>query len=268
MRAEVPRIRRATEVIIGRALIVVVVLCGWQWVPPWLTSHGQMLLNPAYVGSPSTIAASIWEFVGGSQTAEFYPPLVSTLAATFVAIGLGIILGIGVALVMAELRVLDSILSPFLLLLNGVPRIIIFPVLILVFGFGISSKIVAGITVSFFLAYYNAYAGARYVNKSLVRSVDVLGGNTFQRLIYVTGPSSAASVFVSLPNVVSFTIVAVITSEVLGGTGGLGYLLVSALNRLDAPQLFAIGCLSSVVSLCLVGLTTLAARKWLPWAGR
>lgn len=245
--------------------LVAIVLAGWQWIPPWLVRHGILLLNPVFVASPSRIFNQLASMVAGSDAQGFYPPLGDTLVSTFAAIGIGFGLGYLAALVLAEWRTGDEVFAPFILMFNGIPRIIIFPILILILGFGLWPKIIGGVTVSFFLVYYNAYGGARDVETTLKRTVSVLGGGVLQRLVYVTGPNALAYVVVALPNIVSFTLVAVITSEVLGGNTGLGYLLIGALNSLDAPLLFSIGILSSVVSLILVGLTHLAQRYWLSW---
>src|SRR4051794_21576966 len=111
--------------------VLVVWLLVWELVPTLLKPLNIVLLNPVFISTPSKIAADLVQitFVNGL----IFPALWSTLSAALVGLVLGMFFGYVMALLFSEFRMLDSVMMVYVNAFNAVPRITIYPLIVIIF---------------------------------------------------------------------------------------------------------------------------------------
>jgi NitT/TauT family transport system permease protein len=158
------------------------------------------------------------------------------------------------------------VLNPFIVMLNSMPRVAFVPLITMIFGLGIASKVVTAWFVVFFLLFFNTYKGSMSVEKELLEFCKSLGANSRQILWRVRIPYAAAWTFAALPNAVSFALIGVVLAEFVGNNTGMGYIMILALASLNATDMFAAITVLSVVGLVLVYLVKGIEKNVLHWA--
>ena len=252
-----------TRIIALRVAVLVVILVVWEFVPSLLKSANIVALNPLFISTPSRILADLFQitFVNGM----IWPALWSTLSAAIVGLALGMACGYVFALLFSELRTLDSVMMIYLNAVNAVPRITIYPLIVIIFGFGFGSKIIGAFLVSFFLVFYNAYQGSRSVPAEMTNSYSFLGARRWHLVRYIRAYVALGWAFAQLPTAVAFALISVITTEILISTAGLGALILIATAYLDSSRVFSIIFVSMITSVALVGLARFAIHRAFPW---
>ena len=145
---------------------------------------------------------------------------------------------------------LGALLDPYIRVVNALPRVVLAPIFLLWFGLGIWSKIALGITVVFFIVFFNTHQGVRDVDRVVVDNARMLGASEWQLTRHVLIPSALTWVFSSLNISIGFAMIAVVVGEYLGAARGMGYLISQAEGTFDTTGVFAgMAVLSAVVLL-------------------
>jgi NitT/TauT family transport system permease protein len=157
-------------------------------VPPFL--FGDDNQAAFFFGEPLKIASRIvnWFFVNR----DIYGHLAITLLETVLAFGLGTALGLGFGLWLALSPVAAAILDPYIKALNSMPRVILAPIFAVWFGLGVASKVALGITLVFFIVFFNVYQGVREVSPVILANARMLGADGKQLLRHVYLPSATS----------------------------------------------------------------------------
>ena len=257
--------QRRLRITLWQILILVVVLGGWELLTriPWFVEH--TIFDPFFISQPSRIAVRLWQWLQPGP-ASVWPHLWLTLQATFFGLAVGVGSGFVVGMALSRNRFLADVLNPFIVAFNSMPRIAFVPLITMLFGLGIASKVVTSWFVVFFLVFFNTYKGGRSVERELLDFCRTLGGSPRQILWRVRIPTAAAWTFASLPNAISFALIGVVLAEFVGSTTGMGYLMITALATLNATDLFASITLLSIVGIGLVYCVTLLERHLLHWS--
>jgi len=191
-----------------------------------------------------------------------WPHLWVTLEEAALAFLLGAAAGALAGFVLARLPLLSALLDPYIRVLNALPRVVLAPIFLLWFGLGIWSKVALGVTVVFFIVFFNTYQGVREVSSVLIQSARMLGASEWQLARHVLIPSALTWVFSSLHISIGFAMIAVVVGEYLGAARGVGYLIAQAEGVFDTTGVFAgMAVLSAVV--LLVGWGVDRVEQWL-----
>jgi len=199
-----------------------VFLGGWQ-----LASRDAQLAF--FLGEPIQVAGRIWSWFlpwpvapnllfpdGLSGNADIYRHLGTTLLETFLAFGIGTVLGLACGLWLALSPLASAILDPYLKAANAMPRVILAPIFAMWFGLGVWSKVALAVTLVFFIVFFNVYQGVREVSPVVLANARMLGANQRQLLRTVYLPSATAWVFSSLHTAVGLAFVGAVVGEYLG----------------------------------------------------
>jgi NitT/TauT family transport system permease protein len=221
-----------------------------------------------FFGEPLKIFGRIgdWFFVN----ADIYRHLGITLLETVLAFGIGTVMGLGTGLWLALSPLAAAILDPYIKALNAMPRVILAPIFAVWFGLGVASKVALGVTLVFFIVFFNVYQGVKEVSPVILANARMLGANRRQLLRHVYLPSATSWVFSSLHTSVGLAFVGAVVGEYLGSSQGVGYLILQAEGSFDINTVMA-GIL--VLTVFALILDTLVARvekvlmKWQPQAG-
>lgn len=247
--------------------ILVAFLGLWQWLPSvgFLRSH-VTFLDPYFISSPSQTATTLLSLMQGTNGyTSVWPAAWSTAIATLVGTAVGTVLGAAVGLITSNYKALSDILRPFILAANAVPRIALIPIIVIMFGPTKTATITTAITVVFFLVFFNAYEGGRSVRPEILENARILGAKPLTTMWQVRRPYTVAWTIASLPNAVSFGLVAVVTAELLTGTNGMGRVLLDSVTTVQSSLTFAVVVILSVLGLALVALAELLRTHLLHW---
>ena len=113
------------------------------------------------------------------------------------------------------------------------PRVILAPIFAMWFGLDMASKVALGVTLVFFIVFFNVYQGVREVSHTVLANARMLGANERQLLRHVYVPSAMSWVFASLHNSVGLAFVGAVVGEYLGSSRGVGYLILQAEGTFD-----------------------------------
>jgi NitT/TauT family transport system permease protein len=220
-----------------------------------------------FFGEPLKIFARIgnWFFVDH----DIYRHLGVTLLETVLAFGIGTVTGLGTGLWLALSPLAAAIFDPYIKALNAMPRVILAPIFAVWFGLGVASKVALGVTLVFFIVFFNVYQGVKEVSTVILANVRMLGANRRQLLRHVYLPSATSWVFSSLHTAVGLAFVGAVVGEYLGSSQGVGYLILQAEGSFDINTVMAGILVLTVFALVLdgvVGQVEKALMKWQPQA--
>jgi NitT/TauT family transport system permease protein len=235
-------------------------------VPPFMFDNDRQAAF--FFGEPLKVASRIWAWF--VTEADIYRHLAVTLVETLLAFGIGSVLGLAAGLWLALSPMASAILEPYVKALNSMPRIILAPIFAVWFGLGIASKVALGVTLVFFIVFFNVYQGVKEVSPVVLANARMLGANDRQLLRHVYLPSATSWVFSSLHTSVGLAFVGAVVGEYLGSSQGVGYLILQAEGTFDINTVMAGILVLTAFALVLdaaVGRIERRLMKWQPRAG-
>ncbi len=221
-----------------------------------------------FFGEPLKVLARIWRWFAGD--ADIYRHLAVTLIETLLAFIAGSALGLAGGLWLALSPMASAILEPYVKAANSMPRIILAPIFSVWFGLGILSKVALGVTLVFFIVFFNVYQGVKEVSPVVLANARMLGASPRQLLRHVYLPSATSWVFSSLHTSVGLAFVGAVVGEYLGSSQGVGYLILQAEGTFDINTVMAGILVLTAFALALdavVGWLEQRLLKWQPRAG-
>lgn len=221
-----------------------------------------------FFGEPLKVFARVWQWF--VTDADIYRHLAVTLVETLLAFGIGSLFGLGMGLWLALAPTASAILEPYVKALNSMPRIILAPIFAVWFGLGIGSKVALGVTLVFFIVFFNVYQGVKEVSPVILANARMLGASNRQLLRHVYLPSATSWVFSSLHTSVGLAFVGAVVGEYLGSSQGVGYLILQAEGTFDINTVMAGIVVLTAFALVLDGAVGRIERhlmKWQPRAG-
>ncbi|MEV4923139.1 ABC transporter permease [Streptomyces roseoverticillatus] len=258
-RAKAARRRRLT-VYAARVLVLVVVLGAWEL----MARNG--VIDPFYVSMPSKIWDQIvqWTLHGtpqGSLGEQIWYTLYEALLGWVFGVAGGVVLGIG----LGRVRFLADVFSPYIKVLNALPRIALVPIFLILFGLGPASKVASAVVLVFFPVFFNAFQGAREVDRNLVANARILGASKRRVTLQVVIPSATSWIFTSLHVSFGFALIGAIVGEYLGAAKGIGLLISASQGTFNTAGVYAAMVILAVVALLAEGLLTFAEKRLFRW---
>ncbi len=240
--------------------LFVVVIGGWE------ISARTGLADPFFFGQPSAIVATIWRWATrGTPQGSLSDHITVTLEETVMAFIIGVVLGVVAGFALGRNRTLAAVFGPYVRMGNAIPRVILGSIFVIWLGLGMASKVALGVTLTFFVVFFNAFQGVREVDPNLVNNARVLGAGSRQLSFDVMLPSALSWITSSLHTSFGFALVGAVVGEFIGANRGLGYLVAAAQGAFNANGVFAAMVILSVVALIADALVTTLERRLTPW---
>lgn len=189
----------------------------------------------------------------------------NTILETLAGLSISVLLGSLIAIAMDKWKHFQQTIHPFVIISQTIPIIALAPVFILWFGYGITAKIIIVTLVCFFPIAVNSYDGFRKVSVEYLRLFKSMNASPRQTFVYLKLPSALPDFFTGLKLAVSYSVMAAIIGEWLGGEKGLGIYMTRATKSYQTAHVFAIIIIISVFSLLLYGFVLLAEKSLLSW---
>ena len=236
-----PRSRRAITVTLQVGVFLALV-GGWQALAE------TDLIDAFFFSKPSDIARQTWQWL---VSGFIWPHLAVTLAEAMMAFVIGTVAGLAAGFAFARVELLARVFDPYIRIFNALPRVILAPILILWFGLGMASKVALGVTLVFFVVFFNTFQGIREVDITIVNNARMLKATDRQLIRHVYLPSAMAWIFSSLHTSIGFALVGAVVGEYIGSARGIGYVVAQAQGVFDTASVFAGLILTSAVVLLI-----------------
>src|SRR5437660_2021102 len=215
-----------------------------------------------FFGQPLEVLKRIWNWFDGGS---IYLHLGVTLIETLLAFAIGTLLGLVLGLWLALSPTASTLADPYIKAMNAMPRVILAPIFAVWFGLGITSKVVFGITLVFFIVFFNVYQGVKEVSPVVLANARMLGATRRDLLRHIYLPSATSWVFSSLHTSVGMAFVGAVVGEYLGSAAGVGYLILQAEGAFDINTVFAGILVLTAFALLLDAIVAASERYLLRW---
>jgi NitT/TauT family transport system permease protein len=252
-------------------LVAVVAIALWHVLAKYPICHLSYIgrendcltvLPPFFFSTPGEVAARVLKwFADGSIWRHLWITLVEALLA-FVIGSLG---GVLIGFWFARKPTINAVFDPYVKMINALPRVVLAPIFALWFGLGIASKVALGVTLVFFIVFFNVYQGVKEVSPTVLANARMLGMNERQLMRHVYWPSALSWMFSSLHTSVGFAVVGAVVGEYLGSAAGLGYIIQQAEGVFDVAGVFAGMFVLAVFVILIDMVVTVIEKRLLVW---
>jgi NitT/TauT family transport system permease protein len=251
---------RAYLVYGSRVLLLLAVLGLWEWLAR------AEVIDPFHFSMPSRI----WEqmrtwMVDGTAQGSLWEQIWYTLYEALLGWIIGVVGGVVLGIALGRIRFLADVLGPYIKVLNALPRIVLAPIFLIWFGLGPASKVASAVVLVFFPVFFNAFQGAREVDRNLVANSRILGASSRQVTLQVVIPSATSWIFTSLHVSFGFALIGAIVGEYIGATKGLGLLVAASQGTFNSAGVYAAMAILAVVALLAEGLLTFLEKRLFRW---
>jgi NitT/TauT family transport system permease protein len=226
---------------------------------------GKILLPPFFFSNPVDVADQI---VVWFATGVIWKHLWVTLVESTLAFVLGSFGGVLVGFWFARQPRTAAVFDPYVKMANALPRVVLAPIFTLWLGLGIWSKVALGVTLVFFIVFFNVYQGVKEVSPTVLANARMLGLSERQLMRHVYWPSALSWMFSSLHTSVGFAVVGAVVGEYLGSAAGLGYLIQQAEGVFDVAGVFAGMFVLAAFVIVIDFVVTLIEKRLLVWRPR
>lgn len=250
--SEYPSLRLANLILpLAGALSILVV---WQFILPLAGVPPYILPTPARI-------AGVFQTQSALLLGNFWPTAVEAAAGFLV----GNLTAVLMAVVFVHSRTLRAMYFPVVLFFNTIPVLALSPIIILIFGLGMTPKIVIAAVICFFPTLVNMIRGLESATpneQELFRVLSASRSEIFWRLRF---PRALPMLFASLRIASATAVIGAIVGEWIGSEKGLGALIIQATFNYQSDRLYAAIVLSSALSILLFALVVLAERRILKY---
>ena len=224
----------------GYLFAVIFIIAGW-----WITA---LLVNsPALPTPPATFG------VLADNVSSLVPYFWTSTYRVVASLVIGVVLAVPIAHVCARSRTLDALFAPVLYLLYPIPKVVLLPILLVLFGLADAPKIVLISLTVFFQVLVAVRDAVRAVPDSAVLAIRSLGGSRFDEYRHVAVPATMPAVFTSLRIGVGTAIAVLFIAEAMAGSTGLGYFIMQSWSMVNYPRMFA-----GIIAMALLGVVLYA----------
>lgn len=251
-----------------QVLVAVVLIAIWHFGSTVKVSIPALSPKPFYALDPfffSTPLAVFERTFKDFYTGVIWYHLGITLLETMLAFAIGAFGGVLVGFWFARKAVIAAVFDPYVKMANALPRVVLAPIFALWLGLGIWSKVALGVTLVFFIVFFNVYQGVKEVSPTLLANARMLGMSERQLMRNVFWPSALTWMFSSLHTAVGFALVGAVVGEYLGSAAGLGYRIHQAEGVFDVTGVFSGMLVLSIFVIIIDTVVSAIENRLLVW---
>lgn len=226
---------------------------------------------PSYViAAPTEIMQALWRGLALEPTnrGSYWFHLIFTLRGAFLGYIIGGIMGIVLGSLMAEYRILEKIIMPYAIALQTLPKVAIAPLIMIWFGFGLSSKIVLASLLTFFPLLVNTFVGLTMADPDTLKLMRGLQASRWQIFYFVKFPGALPLIFSGLNMSMVYALLGAIVAEFVGSQAGIGVMILQSQFTNDTAGVFGALVLLATVGIALHRILQIAERRAVFWAQR
>jgi NitT/TauT family transport system permease protein len=244
----------------ARAAALVLVIGGWQL----LTT--MKIVDPFFWGQPSGIVRQLNDWLRhGTAYGSIWLQIWITMKEAVLGFVFGVAAGVVTGVLLGQVRFLSDVVSPFIKVVNAIPRIVLGSLFTVALGLGSTPKVALAAVLVFFVVFFNAFQGVREVDRNLLANARVLGASRLAVTRHVVLPSALTWIIASLHVAFGLAIIGAIVGEFLGAQKGLGLVIANSQNNFNPDGVFGAMLIIAVLALTAEGLIGLLERRLLSW---
>ncbi|HLN65015.1 MAG TPA: ABC transporter permease [Symbiobacteriaceae bacterium] len=220
------------------------------------------LLSPIFVATPTTVLRRLLIMGAG---ADLWLSLGVSLLRVCFGFLLGAVPGLLVGLTMGLFRPVRAALEPIIAAWYPIPKLAIYPLIMLFFGIGETSKVVAIASGVFFMVQANATAGVLHIDQIYLDVARNYGAKRLDFYLTIAFPGALPSIFTGLKLGMGFALLLIVAAEMIGAKSGIGYMIWTGYQTFDIDRMFVGLVLMSLLGfLFTTGLNALE-KVVVPW---
>ena len=212
-------------------------------------------MDPIFMAPPSAIFEAAVTLI---RSGALEKAMAQTLWPFAVGMALTVIVGILLGIVMAQWRMLEYVLDPFINALYAIPRIALVPLIILWAGLEFAGKVTILVSVAIFPITVNTYAGIRDVRGSMLEIGRAYGATEWQIFWKIVLPAAVPFIMAGVRLAVGLAIIGIIVAEFFTAISGLGGMIVEYANVFATAKLFV-----PIIVIALIGVVLTELVMWL-----
>jgi len=237
------------------AFVVLLVLFG-----VWELAVRAFGIKQIVLPAPSAVWTEFWDGPMWYMTHAWY-----TLVVTLAGFGLALAIGVALAVLIVESRIMEQTVYALIVGLNSVPKVAVAPLFVIWLGTGVEPKIAIGFLIAVFAIVIDAVLGLKSVPPDILDLAKALRGGRFATLWRIRFPCALPSLFAGMKVAISLALVGAIVGEFVSSQRGLGYVILSAQGTFDTARVFAAIMVLAVMGVLLFWLVARAERLAIPW---
>jgi ABC-type nitrate/sulfonate/bicarbonate transport system permease component len=238
-------------------LVVLVLLGGWEL---YARAGG---VSDLILPAPTQIADALWD-----DRALLWSNLLVTAQEVALGILVALVLGFALAVLLHLSGTLRRSLYPLLVASQAVPVVIVAPLLVVWFGFGIVPKLAIIALVCFFPVVVTTLDALRSVDPDQLKLLRTLDASRWQAFRWAEAPAALPAALSGAKIAVAVAVIGAVFAEYVGSSEGLGHLMLQAIPQLETARAYAAVVVLAVFAVALFGALALAERRIVPWARR
>jgi NitT/TauT family transport system permease protein len=189
---------------------------------------------------------------------DFGAHLAETSKAFFTALIIAIVGGVGIGLILGARRLAGDVMEPILIALYSIPKISLYPIILLMFGLGISAKIAFGVIHGIIPIVIFTMTAVRNIRPVYMRSIQAHRLTPWQGALHVLIPATVPEIVAGLRIGFSLTLLGTLLGEMFASQRGIGHLLMLAIDRNNAPTIMAL----AVMLFMFATLVSIGLLQW------
>jgi NitT/TauT family transport system permease protein len=217
-------------------------------------------VKPVILPPPSSIFAEFW-----TDPAWYLGHAWYTLLVTLGGFALALVVGIFLAVLIVESRIMEKTVYALIVGMNSVPKVAVAPLFVIWLGTGVEPKIAIGFLIAVFAIVIDTVLGLKSVHPDILDLAKSLRGGRLATLWRIRFPCALPSLFAGMKVAISLALVGAIVGEFVSSQRGLGYVILSAQGTFDTVRVFAAILVLAVMGVVLFWLVACAERVAIPW---
>jgi putative hydroxymethylpyrimidine transport system permease protein len=239
----------------GPLAVLAFLIGGWELLAK--LGHVENYLLPA----PSEVATALW-----NDRDLLAPDAWVTAREVLLGFAIALVIGVAIAIALHLSPVLRRAAYPLVVASQAIPVVVIAPILVIWFGFGITPKLIVIALICFFPVVVNTLDGLEGVDREQVKMMRTLGASRLDLLRRLELPSALPFLFSGAKVAVAVAVIGAVFGELVGSDAGLGHAIQVGTAQLETARVFAAVLILSMMAIALFGLVALAERWAVPWA--
>src|SRR5919109_548482 len=227
----------------------------------WQIASGRWI-EPFLISSPSRILSSL---IDGFSSGDLFQHTWVTFEEIAIGFPLGAISGIALGYAFGRSQLLAEVFEPIIMALNGIPRTALAPLFIVWLGIGLWSKVGVVFLLTFFLNFFNTYAGMRQLDQEYVDLARLMGARGWKLTFKVILPAISPYVFTGIRTSIPFSVIGAIVGEFVAATEGVGYFIRQAAGLFRTADVFVGIIVLMVMVIAIDKVAELIERRALQW---
>jgi NitT/TauT family transport system permease protein len=245
------------------AISIIAGLAAWQIAVTYLHIPNYVLPKPA------AVLAALVDGLGDDPTSRtsFWYHLYDTMKATIAGFLIGCVLGVIIAAIMAEFRLAERALLPYVVGFQSLPKVAIAPLFVIWFGYQIESKVAMSATLTLFPVLINALQGFVSVDRDRVELLASVDASRWQIFRLIKVPSALPLLFAGFNLGIIYALLGTLVAEFMGAQRGVGVIMTQLQSVSDTAGVFALLVMLAVLGYILIGTTRFLQRRIVFWVG-